>query len=391
MPERQASRPPRLEHRFLLAYHLSLTLLHIRSQNLIHGNINSHNILVFSNLAASMASGSEGVRPDFVYPYLVSLAHSDSTKRETAPESMALSIYRHPDDNRILSDRAAWAYDFYSLGLVLLEIGLWIKLSALWKPKYSKNDFKSRLEQFWAAHALTQRCDYPYARAVQLCLLAPSFIHSKEPMADLALKSLKMYTYPWCDDPSKGNDWNVFSKNFAMTITKMLHDALQGVSRARIPAFLDRLLPPPLDSQAEPVVTIPMNHKPSELARMNQSQAQIRSQRVTKHAAEETDKQPRKRTLRKMPSLDIPDGDLDIWNKAAMPKISKLLQKVLNGSPESCSVSLVMAGDAPETAKPTICVTCASVKKVRAGLKRYFNLDPRWDLLVLRGSVQHST
>jgi hypothetical protein len=50
----------------------------------------------------------------------------------------------------------------------------------------------------------------------------------------------------------------------------------------------------------------------------------------------------------------------------------------------------MMTGESVETAKTTICVTCSNVKKVRAILKKYFEVEQDWDLIVLRGDVNRS-
>lgn len=99
----------------------------------------------------------------------------------------------------------------------------------------------------------------------------------------------------------------------------------------------------------------------------------------------------RKRTCKKLSGLEIPQDHLNKWNFQMLPRLRKLLQKILKDSTESCSVTLMMTGETVDNAKTTVCVTCASAKKVRAALKKYFVLDSEeWDLLVLRGDVQRS-
>ncbi|KAI5293404.1 hypothetical protein KEM52_005562, partial [Ascosphaera acerosa] len=388
---RQDVLPPHLENRFFLAYNLALSVLHIRSQNLVHGNINSHNILVFPKSADALERSSDEVSPDFVYPYLASFAHLDNGDQQLGPEPMSLQMYRHPDDSRVISDRSAWAYDLYSLGLVLLEIGLWTPLSALWKSKYDRATFKSRLEKFYVKR-LGSKCGSAYMKAVQLCLDAPNFVLSTTPMSDLSLRCTKTFTYPW-SDASEANDWSVFSKNFACTITNiLLRSASLDIFFPPSELDLNERLPPPLS--AEPTLPEQSREPASHGGDVAESDAFDATDRTTAapapQDADDAEQHARKRCLKKLPDLDIPNDDLAKWNGWAMPRLSKLLQKVLRGSAESCSVSLIMAGEAIESAKPTVCVTCASVKKVRAALRRYLPLDPSWDLIVLRGSVTHS-
>lgn len=98
-----------------------------------------------------------------------------------------------------------------------------------------------------------------------------------------------------------------------------------------------------------------------------------------------------KRSFKKFTNVEVPQQHLNQWNFQMLPRLRKLLEKVLKDSAESCSVTLMMAGERVEDAKTTICVTCASAKKVRAALKKYYVLDDdAWDLVVLRGDIQRS-
>jgi hypothetical protein len=37
-------------------------------------------------------------------------------------------------------------HDYYSLGIVLLEIGLWDQITTMWKPKYTRQNFLEKLQ-----------------------------------------------------------------------------------------------------------------------------------------------------------------------------------------------------------------------------------------------------
>lgn len=113
---------PNLESRFRLGYDLLMATLHLRSQNIVHGNLNSSNILIFPGLANS-TNAEVGITEDLRSPYLTSFAQFSGDG--PSPEPLSSSMYRHPDDKRMIDDEASWAYDLYSLGLVLMEIGLW--------------------------------------------------------------------------------------------------------------------------------------------------------------------------------------------------------------------------------------------------------------------------
>lgn len=395
--ERQESPIPNLETRFSLAYNLVLAVLHLRSQNLVHANINSNNIMIFPRVHISNAGSTGSPASDLRRPYLTSLAHFDGNTKNTSPEPLSSSMYRHPDDRRILSEQSAWAYDLYSLGLVLLEIGLWTPVGRLWKMKYDNTIFKSRIENVYVKK-LAAKCGGAYLQVVQLCLDAPNFHLSTEPMADLGLRIPQTFHYPW-HDPNRSNDWDTFSKNFVYTITKILWRCC-GLDVFSPPPTtdLEESLPPPLSLDVNSPVpeihpgefgqqtiepTVPFD-LPDELGAYA---GVIR----TNENDSGGDKRSKKRTLRKWTNVDIPDEHLQKWNKSTMPKLSKLLQKILRDSSESCSVTLMVAGETPETAKTTICITCTSIRRVRAALKKYFDYDQEnWNLIVIRGDIKRS-
>ncbi|KAM5349996.1 hypothetical protein ACJ41O_006501 [Fusarium nematophilum] len=61
------------------------------------------------------------------------------------------------------------AFDIYSLGLILLEIGLWTPLKDIYKPKYTYETFKLRLEQFHYP-SLAFAAGRTYESVVRKCL-----------------------------------------------------------------------------------------------------------------------------------------------------------------------------------------------------------------------------
>lgn len=397
-PDHQDAPVPNLEIRFRLAYNIVLAILHLRSQNLVHGNINSNNILIFPGMEVSNTGTVDSFPADFRHPYLTSLAQFDSDDKDAPPEPLSSSMYRHPDDRRVLTEASAWAYDLYSLGLVLLEIGLWTPISRLWKLKYSNAMFKSRIENVYIKK-LGAKCGGAYLQTVQLCLDAPNFHLSTSPMSDLSFRIPQTYHYPW-NDPSHANQWDTFSKNFVYTISKVLFRCSSLDILAPPPETdLEESLPPPLS--LEPGSTLFREVKPQDFdvptvepavpidvgnditPSMYQVSPDMKS--------EVTERKVRKRTLKKWPNIEIPDEHLRVWNMTLMPKLSRLLQKILKDSTESCSATLIVAGETADTAKTTICVVCENVRKVKAALKKYFEYDKtNWDMIVIRGDVNRS-
>ena len=404
--DRHEAPMPNLEARFRLAYNLLLDVLHLRSQNIVHGNINSNNILIFPESLYSGEKSSDLCR-DFRHPFLASLAQFDGGDKNASPEPLSSSMYRHPDDRKSITDPSAWAYDMYSLGLVLLEIGLWTPLSRLWKTKYNAATFKSRIENVYVKK-LGSKCGSAFLQTVQLCLDAPNFHLSTQPMADLGLRIPQTFTYPW-QDPGKCEGWSTFSKNFVYTVGKIIWRCC-GLDVFSPPPSedLEEHLPPPVNidetgsrvQHAQPQdLSVDSEHfgrqfdEPDVPVNIDNDLPMITTNNSKQPLYEKSvnsEKRARKRTVKKW-NNDIPDDHLRKWNTTIMPKISRLLQKILKDSPESCGVSLMIAGESAETAKTTICVSCTSVRKVRAALKKYFEYDREdWDLIVIRGDIKRS-
>lgn len=383
-------RMPNLETRFRLAYDLMMSVLHLRSQNAVHGNINSSNIIFFPG-RNDAGHEESGLAPDLRRPYLTSPARFSGDG--PTPEPLSTAMYRHPDDKRAVEDDAAWAYDLYSLGLVLLEIGLWAPIGRLWKMKYDRSWFKHRVEDLYVKK-LGPKCGTAYLQVVQLCLDAPNFHLSTQPMTDLNLRVPQIYHYPVLDLSDPDGTF-AFSMNFLYTICKVLWSCTRIDIFSAPPAEeLDDSLPlalvptpepTPAEEKANPYM---LSHEPINL---DKDLPTTPNDRWGMSEEKNFDKPAKKRTVKRLPHLDIPDEHLQEWNFQMMPRLSRLLQKILKESDESCSATLMMTGESPETAKTTICVTCGSVKKARAALKKHFPLDrDDWDLIVIRGDIERS-
>ncbi|KAJ5143245.1 uncharacterized protein N7515_002032 [Penicillium bovifimosum] len=378
--EYRENRVPNLDTRFRLAYDLLMSALHLRSQNAVHGNINSSNVIFFPG--RSDASGDEsGLAPDL--------------RRWAYPEPLSSAMYRHPDDKRSVEDDGAWAYDLYSLGLILLEIGLWAPVGRLWKMKYDRSWFKHRVEDLYVKK-LGPKCGGAYLQAVQLCLDAPNFHLSTQPMTDLGLRVPQIYHYPVLDLSDPDGTFS-FSMNFMYTICKILWSCCRiDIFSAPSAEELDDCLPLALVPTPEPV-TIQDKVNAYKSAKLERSQAdkQLPTTPADSWGVVQEDKPlvkpQKKRTVKRLPNLEIPDEHLQEWNCQIMPRVSRLLQKILKESSESCGVNLIMTGESSESAKTTVCVTCTSVKKVRMALKKHFSLGrDDWDLIVLRGEIERS-
>lgn len=384
---------PNLESRFRLSYDLLMATLHLRSQNVVHGNLNSSNILIFPGLTNSN-NDEVGITEDLRRPYLTSFSQFSGDR--PSPEPLSSSMYRHPDDKKSMDDDAAWAYDLYSLGLVLMEIGLWTPVSRLWKMKYTNSMFKQRIENLYL-QKLGPKCGSAYLNVVQLCLDAPNFHLSTQPLDDLKLRIPQVFHYPVLDLSAPESVFS-FSMNFIYTMCKVAWSCCRmDLFSAPAAEELDDCLPLALvpgteeATANEPVQDYKPSFELTDLPKQRFVNTPLGEMKPLKDKGNLDERKVKKRTFKKLTHVDIPQGHLNEWNMQLMPRLRKLLEKILRDSTESCSATLMMTGEATETAKPTICVTCSSVKRVRTALKKYFFFNREcWDLIVIRGDVQRS-
>ncbi|KAL4882879.1 hypothetical protein BJY04DRAFT_216967 [Aspergillus karnatakaensis] len=167
------SSPPMLERRFELAKSLAKTLLAFHKIKWLHKSISSANVI--------FPCFEEDTADDYMQsPYLVGflssrqasgLAFSDGPADQGKNPAM---IYEHPDylkkndvQSRSSGSRFKQQYDYYSLGIVLLELGIW---KVLRSKSGTPDDFLdwvldkplARLRQFMGSK---------YTEAVRTCLI----------------------------------------------------------------------------------------------------------------------------------------------------------------------------------------------------------------------------
>ena len=120
---------PHLEGRFQLAYSLAACVLEFHKVGWLHKALSSSNILLFKSKSLSSRSATEAVRS----PMIIGFNHSRPNQPGEITEGYAASDrklldYQHPE--YLKGDREYTAeFDYFSLGLILLEIGRWKELS----------------------------------------------------------------------------------------------------------------------------------------------------------------------------------------------------------------------------------------------------------------------
>lgn len=155
---------PLLGARFRLASTLVSCLMELHAVGLLHRNINSSNIVFFRE-----DTGPQTHLESFEEPYLINFRNSrpDGRNFETEePVGEEGSIYRHPDCNGKF--RFQEIYDYYSIGLVLLEIGLWEPLQ-WFSGGYPTNQFRENLIKDHVG-PLGQTMGETYRNTVRACL-----------------------------------------------------------------------------------------------------------------------------------------------------------------------------------------------------------------------------
>ena len=385
-PKRESSESvsPSLEDRFRLGYNLLLSLLQLWSQDCHHLNLRSANVMLLSNDSGvsgpAVSVGCAGI--DVRRPYRIQHPFPAGCERlDNSPFSV--DPYRHADDSYHDVASRPWPFQLYILGLTLLEIGLWVPLGRFWKTKYSRADFTSKIKSVYIPK-LASKCGAVYVKVVQTLIDAPS-VFSVGKSSTQALQ--------------QASSWHPLVLQTGLLLARCCAIDLGGSSCERDMDYLRRM-----DHRLHGTAQVSLSDQSlGRCGPSNDATACVSARpQIVEQPAQETRSssfQPRPTSqanasgqpaLKRWKNIEIPQEDLDQWNMNLMPKISKLLRKALDSSPESCSVSVVMAGKTPDTARKTIYVQCTSVDKVREYLNQSFRCKKGWRLVVVRGVVARS-
>ncbi|QIW94781.1 hypothetical protein AMS68_000299 [Peltaster fructicola] len=386
----QSDAPP-LEARFKLALRLAEQLYMLHLQELPHGNINSSSVLFATANNESTFTRMKQLRAPMWASFNI-FPHSLG-----GPVRAPHNIYKHPQEGEN-SAGDGLKYDMYAFALLLVEIGLWAPLGDFYKPKYSAADFKLRIEKLWIPK-LAERCGSAYMRAVQACIRnVDSGELTTEGMFGYIFDNLRKCCAldedtedltPSSPFTSPQQEYQSFvPSNVAVTAPVFTRHVEAPLARG---AELDpNLLSPTLSmkdfkrrvtqiqrqwrkyrSWLREIQTIPddeaIARKLSEMENADVAEAVP--------APAPASAQP-KTNLSEFPFLEIPKAIVEDWNNGTAVELSRIVNRALKGTRESCSITLTSFGETLETARPTYLVTCASTKIVKAMLKRHFRCDP---------------
>jgi serine/threonine protein kinase len=159
---------PSLSQRICIAQKLAISFLELHSAQWLHKSFHSDSVIFFSqsngllDLGSPYITGFEFSRPDDVAAFSFDVRKSE------------MDIYRHPELRESGSKgqkrpRYCKRHDIYSLGVVLLEIGLWQPLSIFEKAGMSGTDFLRRILTV-ARSELAHRVGDNYQEVVLKCI-----------------------------------------------------------------------------------------------------------------------------------------------------------------------------------------------------------------------------
>lgn len=368
-----SSNMPSLEDRFRLAFNLASTVLHLHAKGLTHRNINSNNIFFIIHSISSKPDGGKLWKTGVIRrPCLTSFDQCDEDLINPHQEPLISSIYRHPRVERGQRTIYRPAHDIYSLGLILLEIGLWMPISSLWKTKYARMDFKLRLQTIYIKK-LAAKCGSSYMRVVDYCLRAAdgnTQAHGytqQDPTGSHRPPMQQMEFY-----------WKAIRKLEHCCSVEDLDEQDSRCSRSgavgeteSIPAQVSSK-----NTEVEPQApTSPPEVKPQ----------------VSSSSEVIEDARPHRQAKRKMKiwSHELPVPCVIHWSATMLPELERILKRIIDKW-ESYSIDLFMVGETADSARPTIYMMCSSVEKVRKALQ-YVNKEKRlFDIKVVKGEISRS-
>ena len=176
---------PDLDDRVRLAATLAVALWSLHSLDWLHKSICASNILFFPSAfskSAHSATAAAALVPEIANPHLVGFDASRpdlDTALSVAPRNPSIAhLHRHPSSLRGLPH--CKAFDIYSLGLVLLEIGLWKVLQSYYKAHYSAERWRDRVVLPVLVPGLGSKVGKRYKEVVEMCLSVEEGMTSSE-------------------------------------------------------------------------------------------------------------------------------------------------------------------------------------------------------------------
>lgn len=176
---------PELGLRFYFALEIATAVYYILTTGWLHKGIRAHNIILFERRTQDDKSIQKAGLELYLAGYEYSRPNMTSLRSLNDRDNEELDLYRHPDATSTQWDTSEYQahgylqqYDIYSLGVVLLEIGLWYPITYI-KTRYDARKAKRKILQTEtfpsylrrkAAADLPSRMGQKYANTVEYCL-----------------------------------------------------------------------------------------------------------------------------------------------------------------------------------------------------------------------------
>ena len=374
---------PSLENRYRLAYNLVSSVLRMHSAGISHRDLNSNNIVFFLDSTNTTVDDKPWKGPILRKPYLTGFHQSPSKVPTVELVSPFSNIYHHPQIGGGKNDPYIFAHDYYSLGLIMLEIGLWMPLGKFWKSKYTRNDFKLRLQNIYLKK-LSAKCGSRYMRAALYCMTAADSIgkgnmhtegttrqasHVLTSETDFTVKVVESLERCCMIDDDDDNPIHSAHHTYSTKVDKLHQSSMETHLAHETP-----------ETQASGLILkVPEIHS----TKHNEVMSKRRSKR-------EEPKQVLSRPSKiKVWSHEIPSLYTKYWASTMFPKLEHILSRAISRW-ETYTIDIFMAGQEPDSARPTIYLECTSTEKVRKIL-RHLNKDLRlFDIKVVSGHIVRS-
>lgn len=330
---------PPLEERFILANQLVCGLSALDNDGFTHQALTSHSIVLLPRLSLQPQSRKIASQHEILEPLLGGFDLQQPLSGQ-APPLTSQAIYHHPADPKVTGTTSAHdsrpLYNLYSLGLILLEIGLWTPISDIFKKKYTLQDFRTRVEKIWIPR-LAGKCGTAYMEAVRDCLDADIHTKGTPEMLQQTWSRVKVRLARCCllAEPEQEESDKLSMVHLRTTADTHSPEVRRVVSSTAISVSRPIPAAPPSPS----VETRPTSNTMRKLT---------------------APRQPRPTAPQMFLDLPIPQQALNHWENILVYRVGKVVDKELNklpGKPSTCSISLDMCGETRDVAKPTILVS----------------------------------
>lgn len=391
---------PTLEAKFRLAYNLANTVFDMHARGITHGNLTNSSISFCKAVGVEPGMGAGEV--DIRRPLISSFdLFPESFQEGSTPTT---SLYRHPLDPKttaqqsLLSNPDSKAFDVYSLGMLLLSIGMWTNLENLVSSPSATSVPEVILEQ------LAKNCGTLYMKAVQTCWKAvdeelAAGTESSQVMTRVQV-SASRYLEVCAILDSVGGLEDRLSSDLGIQSSSKQAEA-QKSDKAIASSSRDEKAREAGFAPTVPQTTVsrsPAGSAPPETQNQRgmPSSVHIQLRMLTDQAAPAPTELRAKRSTksRLYPHTPLPPEAVEHWNAVLMPQINQALRHFYRKNPESVEISLESIGETAKETTPTVLVVCTSVSKVKAILRRkmgaLFDGTTGFALKVCRGQVLRS-